>query len=88
MPPKGKLPDATIATLEQWVKDGAVVPHAAEPTAGSIAKKPPGLDFEAARIALGLSADPQAGDSRGAARGLAELAGRLVRAGRGSRPPG
>jgi hypothetical protein len=26
MPPKGKLPDATIALLEQWVKAGAVVP--------------------------------------------------------------
>ncbi len=32
MPPKGKLPAASIATLTQWVKEGAVVPHAAEAT--------------------------------------------------------
>ena len=46
MPPKGKLPAASIATLAQWVKEGAVVPHDVEPVR---AKKPPGLDFEAAR---------------------------------------
>ncbi len=27
MPPKGKLPDAAIATLNQWVKQGAPAPH-------------------------------------------------------------
>ena len=27
MPPKGKLPRASIATLAQWVREGAVVPH-------------------------------------------------------------
>ncbi len=52
MPPKGKLPDATIASIEQWVKAGAVVgPHeAGSSTASSVAaKKPAGIDFEAAR---------------------------------------
>ena len=34
MPPKGKLPDASIAALAQWVKDGAVGPHAAETALG------------------------------------------------------
>ena len=46
MPPKGKLPAAAIATLTQWVKQGADVPRDVEPTQS---KKPPGLDFEAAR---------------------------------------
>ncbi len=50
MPPKGKLPEATVATLERWVRTGAVMPHGAEPTAGTISsRKPAGLDFEAAR---------------------------------------
>ena len=46
MPPKGKLPDASIATLTQWVKEGAVVPHDGQTVR---AKRPPGLDFESAR---------------------------------------
>ena len=46
MPPKGKLPQASIAALAQWVKDGAVVPHDIET---AHAKQPPGLDFESAR---------------------------------------
>ena len=46
MPPKGKLPDASIATLTQWVREGAVVPHDSETAR---AGKPPGLDFESAR---------------------------------------
>ena len=45
MPPKGKLPASSIATLAQWVKDGAVGPHAAETSLG---KKSPGVDFESA----------------------------------------
>jgi hypothetical protein len=50
MPPKGKLPDATIAALEQWVRSGAVMPHGPEPSAARIAdKKPTSIDFEAAR---------------------------------------
>ena len=50
MPPKGKLPEATVASLERWVRAGAVMPHGAEPTAGSSSsRKPAGLDFEAAR---------------------------------------
>ncbi len=49
MPPKGKLADATIATLEQWVRGGAVMPHGPEPAAAHApAKKSPGIDFEAA----------------------------------------
>jgi hypothetical protein len=48
MPPKGKLPDPTIATLEQWVKGGAAIPHPA-PDAALAARKLPGIDFEAAR---------------------------------------
>ena len=49
MPPKGKLPDATIASIEHWVKGGAVGPHAAEVSIASpVAKKPAGIDFEAA----------------------------------------
>ena len=47
MPPKGKLSDATIAALEQWVRGGAVMPHGSEPT-GS--RETAGLDFEAARV--------------------------------------
>jgi hypothetical protein len=46
MPPKGKLPDASISTLTKWVKEGAVVPHAADTAR---AKTPPGLDFASAR---------------------------------------
>ena len=30
MPPKGKLPDASVAALAQWVREGAVGPHATE----------------------------------------------------------
>jgi len=45
MPPKGRLPASSIATLAQWVKDGAVGPHAAETSLG---KKSPGVDFESA----------------------------------------
>ncbi len=62
MPPKGKLPDATIATLEQWVRSGAAMPHGPEPAAARTAeKKTAGIDFEAARITLGVSADPSTG---------------------------
>ena len=50
MPPKGKLPDAAIASLEQWVKDGAVAPLAGPRSSSKpIAKQPAGIDFEAAR---------------------------------------
>jgi hypothetical protein len=49
MPPQGKLPDATVASIEHWVKGGAVVPHAtAVSVANPIAKKTAGIDFEAA----------------------------------------
>ncbi len=37
MPPKGKLPDKDIATLEKWVKDG--LPVTADRVGGDIAKK-------------------------------------------------
>ncbi len=47
MPPKGKLSDASIFALSRWVKEGAAGPHAAEK---ALAKKPPGLDFESARV--------------------------------------
>jgi hypothetical protein len=46
MPPKGKLPDASVAALAQWVKDGAVGPHATE---SLVASKSPSIDFESAR---------------------------------------
>jgi Protein of unknown function (DUF1553)/Protein of unknown function (DUF1549)/Planctomycete cytochrome C len=46
MPPNAKLPPALIATLTQWVKEGADVPHDVETAR---AKQPPGLDFESAR---------------------------------------
>jgi hypothetical protein len=50
MPPKGKLPEPTIATLEQWVRRGAVMPHGPEvATAKTPAKKAGGIDYEAAR---------------------------------------
>ena len=39
MPPKGKLPDKEIATLEKWVKDG--LPVTADRVGGDIAKAPP-----------------------------------------------
>ena len=31
MPPKGKLPDADISTVERWVRAGAVMPEDAPP---------------------------------------------------------
>jgi len=46
MPPKGKLPASSIATLAQWVKGGAVGPHAGEISRG---RNLPGFDFESAR---------------------------------------
>jgi len=45
MPPKGKLSASSIATLAEWVKEGAVGPHAAETSLG---KKSAGVDFESA----------------------------------------
>ena len=62
MPPKGKLPDASIATLTQWVKEGAVVPHAAETALGEEAAGP---RLRIGPLALGLPADPRALDPRG-----------------------
>jgi hypothetical protein len=50
MPPKGKLPDETIATLEQWVRTGAVMPHGIEAgVARSPTSNPAGINFDAAR---------------------------------------
>jgi hypothetical protein len=50
MPPKGKLPDATITNLERWVRSGAVMPHGPEPAAATAGdKKTASIDFEAAR---------------------------------------
>ena len=49
MPPKGKLADPAIASIEHWVKGGAVVPHAAEVAIASpVARKSSGIDFGAA----------------------------------------
>jgi mono/diheme cytochrome c family protein len=51
MPPKGKLPDAAIAALEQWIKDGAEGPSArpgAVPPA-TPGVKPRGFDLATAR---------------------------------------
>ena len=39
MPPKGKMPDKEVATLEKWVKDGLPVP--ADLLGGEVAKAPP-----------------------------------------------
>ncbi len=39
MPPKGKLPDADIAILEKWVKDGLPVPVARMGEIGKVAPK-------------------------------------------------
>jgi hypothetical protein len=36
MPPKGKLPDATIADIEKWVALGAPLPGASAPAAGGV----------------------------------------------------
>ncbi len=43
MPPKGKLTEATIATLEQWVRGGAVMPHGVEAAAVEVPRpeRPP-----------------------------------------------
>ena len=50
MPPKGKLPAATIAILEEWVKAGAHGPAARLTTPpGGSARKPRGVDFAVAR---------------------------------------
>ena len=46
MPPKGKLPDTSVAALAQWVREGAVGSHATERT---VARKSAGIDFESAR---------------------------------------
>jgi hypothetical protein len=46
MPPKGKLPASSIATLTKWVKEGALGPHADETSRG---QKSSGIDFESAR---------------------------------------
>jgi hypothetical protein len=46
MPPKGKLPDTSVAVLAQWVRDGAIGPHATE---SADARKSVGVDFESAR---------------------------------------
>ncbi len=45
MPPKQKLSGPAIEALEQWVRSGAVMPHAVE--AGAVRRG--GIDFEAAR---------------------------------------
>jgi hypothetical protein len=45
MPPKGKLPDADVAALVEWVKRGAPDPRQGQPT--PTAKK--GIDIEAGR---------------------------------------
>lgn len=44
MPPKGKLPDAEIAVLEEWVRRGA-----ADPRAGSATATKKGIDLEEGR---------------------------------------
>ncbi len=44
MPPKGKLPDDTIANFEKWVRSGAVDPRDGKPSNGSRT-----IDHEAAR---------------------------------------
>ena len=65
MPPKGKLPAATIAGLEQWVKRGC--PGAARlppATAGRRARRLEGSTATAATQALGLPADPPAKAAR------------------------
>jgi hypothetical protein len=49
MPPKGKLPDATIAALEQWVRGGAVMPHGVEAKGARTARQAAAIDFELAR---------------------------------------
>ena len=46
MPPKGKLPETSVSALVQWVREGAVGPHATE---HAVATKSPGIDFESAR---------------------------------------
>jgi hypothetical protein len=51
MPPKGKLSETTIATLEQWVQGGATMPHGVEPAVRKTNANPKavGIDFESAR---------------------------------------
>jgi len=50
MPPKGKLPADTIATLEQWVKEGAQGPLGQTTVARAApGSKPLGIDWTAAR---------------------------------------
>jgi hypothetical protein len=47
MPPKGKMPDKEIATLEKWVKDG--LPVTADRMSGDIVKKGSGVVTEEAK---------------------------------------
>lgn len=46
MPPKGKIPDATIAHFETWIRNGAFDPRE-KPSSGL--GKEPGIDIEAGR---------------------------------------
>lgn len=49
MPPDGKLKDAEINALTEWVRRGAVWPASVEPAAGSTARPTPSRDFWAFR---------------------------------------
>jgi hypothetical protein len=50
MPPKGKLPEATIALLDQWVKEGAAGPATLTPSrSGGAGAKSRAIDWTAAR---------------------------------------
>jgi hypothetical protein len=49
MPPKGKLPSATIALLEQWVKAGAAGPAPKARSEPRAAAKGTGIDWASAR---------------------------------------
>ena len=61
MPPKGKLPAASIAVLEQWVKEGALGPAApSNPVSGRFDPKSPRNQLRRGTQALGLSTDPAA----------------------------
>ena len=83
MPPKGKLSDAEIAELTEWVRGGAVWPGAGtpRPSPRNAVRRRSAL-YRGTEIVLGLSAAARPGSSRCESDGLANVADRSIHPGR------